>query len=101
KPESAHYLPMLAKRDSSGTTRSLSVYFSDDAVRRDADTLSYFIARAADDPMLSIRPNVRASGARPFYIPGAWEDVFPKLRSSVTPVRKLEDLPAIRGDKDG
>ncbi|HXI29240.1 MAG TPA: hypothetical protein VNG89_12465, partial [Vicinamibacterales bacterium] len=83
RPESARYLPMLAKQDGSGTTRSLAVYFSDAAVRSNADRVSYFFARAADDPMLSIKPVAKVDGGRAPFIPTRWEQVFPANRIAV------------------
>jgi hypothetical protein len=101
RPESAHFLPMLAAREEDETTRSLAIYFSDAAVRRDADHLTYFFARAADDPLLAIEPHVRVAGSRALFEPVAWPDLFPGARVAVTPVADWSELRRQRTGRDG
>ncbi len=101
RPESAHFLPMLAKQESAETNRSVAIYFSDENVRRDTDHVTLFFARAADDPMLAIEPNVIVAGSRAPYEPAQWGELFPAVRVAVTPVRDWNQLQAQRAGRDG
>lgn len=97
RPESARFLPMLAQSDA----RSLAIYFSDPDVRGKTDHVTYFIARAADDPMLTIEPKVKAGGSRPPFEPNEWPQLFPAARVPVTPVPRWDALLQQRAGKDG